>query len=214
VSFFDRPENAAAALASRLSTVPTNLQDLIGMNIALILIVAVNIVSNVILAIVVGWKLGLVITFGALPFIFGSGYLRVRMEMKLNENTSLLFADSARYASEAVGAIRTVVSLTMEDTITSNYRERLSSLTQTTLQSTLWTMLWFSLAQSIDLLAMGLAFWYGGKLMSTGEYNTNQFFIVFIGIIFGGQAAGQLFSYTTSMSRVFYFYFTKPTNGN
>lgn len=31
ISFFDRPENAGATLASRLSTDPAGLQDLVGM---------------------------------------------------------------------------------------------------------------------------------------------------------------------------------------
>jgi ATP-binding cassette subfamily B (MDR/TAP) protein 1 len=31
---------------------------------------------------------------------------------------------------------------------------------------------------------------YGGQLISTGEYSTTQFFIVFIGVVFSGEAAG------------------------
>lgn len=46
---------------------------------------------------------------------------------------------------------------------------------------------------------MALAFWYGGRLLSEGVYNTQQFFIIFVAIIFGGQAAGFLFGYTLSM---------------
>lgn len=42
---------------------------------------------------------------------------------------------------------------------------------------------------------------YGGRLISYGEYSTTQFFIVFIGVIFSGEAAAQFFSYTTSLTK-------------
>jgi ATP-binding cassette subfamily B (MDR/TAP) protein 1 len=42
---------------------------------------------------------------------------------------------------------------------------------------------------------------YGGRLISTGEYTTTQFFVVFIGVIFSGEAAAQFFSYTTSLTK-------------
>lgn len=42
---------------------------------------------------------------------------------------------------------------------------------------------------------------YGGRLISFGEYTTTQFFIVFIGVIFSGEAAAQFFSYTTSLTK-------------
>jgi ATP-binding cassette subfamily B (MDR/TAP) protein 1 len=45
---------------------------------------------------------------------------------------------------------------------------------------------------------MALTFWYGGRLLSEGEYSSQQFFIIFVAIIFGGQAAGFLFGYTLS----------------
>ena len=45
---------------------------------------------------------------------------------------------------------------------------------------------------------MALAFWYGGRLMTFGEYNSEQFFVIFIAVVFGGQAAGFLFGFTMS----------------
>ena len=42
---------------------------------------------------------------------------------------------------------------------------------------------------------------YGGKLVSTGEYSTQQFFVVFIAVILGGENAAQFFAYSTSISK-------------
>jgi ATP-binding cassette subfamily B (MDR/TAP) protein 1 len=48
---------------------------------------------------------------------------------------------------------------------------------------------------------MALGFWYGSRLIANGEYTSAQFYIIFIGLIFAGQAAGQFFSYSTSLTR-------------
>jgi ATP-binding cassette subfamily B (MDR/TAP) protein 1 len=44
-------------------------------------------------------------------------------------------------------------------------------------------------------------FWYGGRLISTGEYTNTQFFTVFIGVIFSGEAAAAFFTYTSSLTK-------------
>ncbi|PTB63095.1 P-loop containing nucleoside triphosphate hydrolase protein [Trichoderma citrinoviride] len=61
------------------------------------------------------------------------------------------------------------------------------------------SMVWFALSDSIDLLCMALAFWYGGRLLSFREYTTTQFFIVFISIVIGAQTTGQFFANSPGM---------------
>lgn len=48
---------------------------------------------------------------------------------------------------------------------------------------------------------MALGFWYGSQLLASGEYTVSQFFVIFISAVFGGQAAAQFFSYTTSITK-------------
>lgn len=64
MAFFDNEANASGALASNLSTYPSDLHELMGFNIMLILLNVVNVLASSILALVVGWKLGLVVVFG------------------------------------------------------------------------------------------------------------------------------------------------------
>ena len=64
MAFFDDEANASGALASNLSSYPSNLLELMGFNLMLICINLVNVISSSILAIAVGWKLGLVVVFG------------------------------------------------------------------------------------------------------------------------------------------------------
>lgn len=42
---------------------------------------------------------------------------------------------------------------------------------------------------------------YGGKLVSSGEYTAEQFYTIFIAIVFSGEAAALFFQYTTSITK-------------
>lgn len=201
VQFFDRAENTTGALASRLSSQPTQLQELFGFNLAVIFIVIVNLTSSCILGLAMGWKLGLVVICGGMPCLVFAGYLRIRLEMKMNNDTSKRFADSAALAGEAVSAIRTVSSLALERRVLERYGEKVDRIVQISIPAIVHTMFWFALTQSIEFLVLALGFWYGCKLLSTGEYTMKQFYIVFLGTFFSGQAAGQFFSYTTSITK-------------
>ncbi|KAK4694318.1 ATP-binding cassette, subfamily B (MDR/TAP), member 1, partial [Lecanoromycetidae sp. Uapishka_2] len=201
MDFFDRPENTSGALTSKLSALPTQLQELVSVNILLIFIIFINIVSSSALAIAYGWKLGLLIVFAGLPPIVMSGYLRIRLETRIENINSESFAESASLASEAVTAIRTVASLTLEKPILDQYSGMLDSIVRRSIKSLLWTMFWFALSQSLDFLVEALGFWYGGQLLASGEYTTEQFYIIFIGVLFAGQAAAQFFGYSTSLTK-------------
>lgn len=54
MAFFDHETNASGALASNLSSYPTNLLELMGFNLMLIFINVINVLSSSILAIAVG----------------------------------------------------------------------------------------------------------------------------------------------------------------
>ncbi|RYC77109.1 hypothetical protein BFJ63_vAg20017, partial [Fusarium oxysporum f. sp. narcissi] len=154
-----------------------------------------------ILAIAVGWKLGLVLTFGALPPLLTAGYLRIRLEFKLDAHNSERFAESAGLATEATMAIRTVASLALERQVVDRFKESLRGIAERSIKSLGWNMFWYALSQSISFLAMALGFWYGGRLMSFGEYSSIQFYTVFIAIIFSGEAAAMFFQFTTSLTK-------------
>lgn len=81
MEFFDRETNTIGALVSKLSSKPTDLQELIGFNIALLITITVNIVASSILAIATGWKLGLTTSLTALPVMSLFGYIRIRLQM-------------------------------------------------------------------------------------------------------------------------------------
>ncbi len=125
----------------------------------LILIVVINLLASSILGLVVGWKLGLIIFFGGLPPLVFSGYLRMKFEAKMNNDSSNRFAESAALAGEAVAAIRTVASLAIEQRILENFGGRVDGIVRNSIPSILNANLWFALSQSFEYLILALGFW-------------------------------------------------------
>lgn len=199
--FFDRPENSSGNITSKLSSVPTSLLELMSQNLGLILNLMVNIVSSSVIGIAFGWKLGLVIVFAGFSLLILAGYVRIRLDQKLEASTGEQFASSAGLATEAVTSIRTISSLTLEGPVLQEYNEVLGNIVAQVIPGLVLTLLPYALSQSIEFLIMGLGFWYGSRLIADGEYSTTQFFVIFIAVIFGGQGTAQFFSYTTSITK-------------
>ncbi len=200
ISFFDLHGHGAAEMTSSLSLHPQRLQSLLSTNLALILVIIVNLLSCAILSLAVGWKLGLVAIVGGMPVLFGAGFLRMRIEMTNHDRVSQIYLECARFASEAVGAIRTVSSLTLEDKVLEGYRNRLAECAEHEVRTKFLSMILYALSESVSLAVSALAFWYGGKLLSEGEYDVTTFFIVFISVVMGSHAAGFLFGFTSGKS--------------
>lgn len=197
MEFFDRV--ASGALVSRLTSDPSNLHDLISVNMGLLISIFVSIISGSIIALAFSWKLALVAIFGAMPLVFAAGFVRMKLDASLAEATAKIFEESARFASDSLSAFRTVKAFTMENTVRQSYEQHLSSSIGALYRKTAIITLFFALSESVELLAAALAFWYGGTLLRDEETTTERFFTVFIAVIVGGQAAGALFGFSSSM---------------
>lgn len=198
IEFFNQPGNTSGALTAKITSIPSSLNDLISANVLLIFIVLVNVTSSSVVAIVYGWKLGLVVVIGGFPPLIAAGYARMRIEVVLERMNADRFSDSATLASESVIAIKTVASLTLESLVIRRYSDLLSGIVSKSIRSLVWNLWFYSLSQAIEFLIMALGFGYGSKLVSRGEYTVSQFYVIFIGVLFAAQAAAQFFSFTAS----------------
>jgi ATP-binding cassette subfamily B (MDR/TAP) protein 1 len=201
IPFFDAPGHSPGSLTSRLSSDCQQLQQLMSTEMSFALIAVVNLVGSIIIAFVYGWKLCLVGLFSALPIILAAGYMRTRIEMQFEADNAKVFENSSQFASEAVGAFRTVLSLIMEDMIAERYNTLLRGHVKDAFKQARFGTLIFAASDSVELACMALAFWYGGTLMARREYDIIDFFVVYMGTVFGAVAAGMWFSVAPNMAQ-------------
>ncbi|KAI3026336.1 hypothetical protein CBS147347_4993 [Aspergillus niger] len=182
IQFFDRPENAAGALASRADAHPTAIYILMGYNMAMILVAIV------------------IIALAGLPPLAGSGYIRIRMEGAMEARNSKRQTVSATIASEAITAIRTVASLSIEKHTLNRYAKELDQACSDSQKTILLMMLPFAFTQTVEYCFLALGFWYGCRLLSFGELGLFEFFVAFLGVYFSGQKASMIFASCTSIT--------------
>ena len=138
---------------------PTQLQQLLGINMAVVLIALFNITGSIALSLYFGWKLTLLAICTTMPIILFSGYLRIRYEVQFESMNQSVFAESSKFATEAIGAIRTVSSLTLESSICRRYEELLKNQSKLSLRKARWSCFVFALSDSIAILCMAFILW-------------------------------------------------------
>ncbi|KAJ5420688.1 hypothetical protein N7465_003207 [Penicillium sp. CMV-2018d] len=201
VPFYDLNDNASGSLVSRLATDPKQIQDLVGVNGVFPVISLCSMIGCIAIAFSFGWKLSLVATFAALPFVFLAAFMRIRYELEFDSMNAAVYSGSSQFAAEAIEAFRTVSALTMEDSILKRYSNLLQEQQKKAFRKAWLATLVFAFSDSVELCAMALTFWYGGQLLASREYEPVSFFVVYMSIILGGQQAGQFFSYGPNIAQ-------------
>ena len=191
ISWFDEEDHSVGTLTGQLGSDPQQLQELLGVNIAFPLIAIFNLTGCTVISFVFGWKLSLVIFFASLPVIMTAAFLRTRFEILFVAMNEKVFAESSKFAAEAITSFRTVTALTLEETISKRYKTLLDGHIHEAFMKARFTILVFSLSNSLEFCSMALGFWYGGQLLARREYKPLQFFIIYAALIQGAQAAGQ-----------------------
>jgi ATP-binding cassette subfamily B (MDR/TAP) protein 1 len=201
IVYFDSEGNSSGTLTSNLSTDPSQIEKLMGGEMSMSYVSVFNIIGSLIISFIFGWKLSLLGVFTIMPIILVAGYFRVRLEMQFEKMNAAVFAESSQFGTEAISAYRTVTSLIMEDSITDRYDTLLRDHVAAAFRKAYLATLVFALSDSIEMLCQALCFWFGGRLMASREYNLAQFFVIYMAVIQGSQAAGVWFSFSPNVAQ-------------
>ncbi|CAD0111733.1 unnamed protein product [Aureobasidium uvarum] len=219
ISFFDKDSNSHGTLSSRIAGDAKSLEEVFGLNLALALSGMFNVIGCIIISLIFSWKLGLVALFVTMPIMLSSGFWRYRHDVQFDKMNSKVFAESSQFATEAIGAIRTVSALTMESIITKRYAKLLAEHVQAAHTKALWTSGLYGFADSAGLGCQALIFWYGGRLLASGEFGFEAFFVCYMAMIQGAEAASQVLSVapntaqaTAAANRIFEIQASANTN--
>ncbi|KAI1339085.1 ABC transporter-like protein [Xylariaceae sp. FL0016] len=201
VSWFDGDGCSIGALTGLLVSDPSQLQQLLGTNMAFAIISIFSVIGCLTISFYFGWKLTLVALSCAMPLALGAGFFRVRVEKGFEAMNLKVFAESAKFATESVGAIRTVTALTLEDSISTSYEELLQDHVKKAFKRARLATIVYSASDSLPLLCMAFVLWYGGRLLVAGEYITFQYLIVYISVVQGAIGAGQWLSFLPNIAQ-------------
>ncbi|RIA79822.1 ABC transporter type 1, transmembrane domain-containing protein [Glomus cerebriforme] len=200
ISFFDKEINNVGALTSSLSMNATEISGLAGITFGTILQILSTIIVGIIIALIVGWKLTLVV-MTTIPLLIIAGYYRFAMMSGFKARTQKAHAKSAQLACEGTANIRTVASLTREEDLWKLYSKNLDEPMKAGYRNAIFGSITYGISSSVNYLANALAFWYGARLFAEGEYDLFRFFTVFMAVLFGAMSSGRIFSYAPDITK-------------
>ncbi|KAL0264987.1 hypothetical protein SLS55_000943 [Diplodia seriata] len=201
LAFFDADAHSHGALTARVAGDVKQLEECLGLNAAMLLGGVFTVAGCVATALAFGWKLGVVAMCVTMPVMLASGFWKYRHEVRFDEMNAAVFAESSQFATEAIEAMRTVSALAMENAIADRYRALLDGHVRAASRRAKWTAALFGFADSAGLGCQALIFWYGGGLLAKGEYSMEAFFVCFMAIIQGAEAASQVISIAPSAAQ-------------
>jgi ATP-binding cassette subfamily B (MDR/TAP) protein 1 len=163
ISFFDKEDNNVGGLISVLTS---NVTDIGGLASALgsISRILATIIVGIIVALIIGWKLTLVV-MTTVPILMVAGYFKFKMMAGFKSRTLKIYGKSAQIACEGTSNIRTVASLTREEDLLKIYSNMLDGPMKEGLHNAIFGSLIYAAASSINFLGNALAFWYGIHLV-------------------------------------------------
>jgi ATP-binding cassette subfamily B (MDR/TAP) protein 1 len=149
--FFDHENYTAGNLIASLSLHTKQIQNLVNI-LGFLLVAFVSIISCSILALATEWRLALVGLFGSLPVIVFAGYLRIHTGARKSKSLSEPLFNSAQYAAEVIGAVRTVAALTMEAEVCQQLEKKMAEGLSLFYKSIFTTMPLFAFSESGNFL--------------------------------------------------------------
>lgn len=167
IGFFDKEANGVGALSSKLSTDAANIQGATGQRVGVILQSIATFCLAIGLSMYYEWKLGLV-TASFTPLILIAMFFERRNTSGKNDSRDKALQKSTRIAVEAVGNVRTVASLGLEDKFHHIYIAELLPNYKSSLRKVHWRAIVFGLSKSLLFFAYATAMYYGGFLIRDG----------------------------------------------
>ncbi|CAG7996395.1 unnamed protein product [Penicillium salamii] len=194
-AYFDDDGHSHGTLVARTRDDPQKLEEMMGMNLAQVFIAVFNIIVGIIISLAYTWKLALVSLCAVALICVLSGYIRFRYEVQFEDMNDAVFEESSQFASEAIGAFRTVTSLTLEDSITDRFRSLCQGHVVSAYKKARWVSVILGFSESTNLGCQALMFYYGGRLLTQGEIDNMGFFLCLMAIMNAAEGFGKSLSF-------------------
>lgn len=183
VAFFDEDKNTSGNLTNSLADDTQKISGLIGGCLGTVIQSISTLMTGYVIALCYGWKLSLVV-IAATPLTLSAGYIRLKLVLLKDAKIKKAHQGAAARAVEAAASIRTVASLTREESCIADYETSLKEPAKISHKTAFVGNILFSLSQSFMFGVIALAFWYGSKLLLDGTYESSAFFTILIAVVF------------------------------
>ncbi|KAE8332886.1 P-loop containing nucleoside triphosphate hydrolase protein [Aspergillus sergii] len=195
--FFEDKDHSAGAMVSFLSSGTPKVTGISGTSLGLVVESVVMLATGITVGCIFGWKLG-VAAMATVPLIAISSFLQYYIEAQVQKHVKRE-TNAVVIAQEAFSSIKTVTILGLQTTIIEVFQRE----SHRDKKSAYWVISasLHACTTSFRILSIAFVFWCGGtRLIATGEYTIQQFFICFAATVWGSQSAATLFAHAPDIA--------------
>ncbi|KAI0844355.1 P-loop containing nucleoside triphosphate hydrolase protein [Daldinia vernicosa] len=165
-SWFDEPANSAIRINECMDRYAEEMRSLVGRFAPQLLVVTIMVVSTVVWALLISWRLTLVSLASAPAFVAATqGHSLVSQKW---ENKCLKAADDvSSILTETFINVRVVRALTLEHFFSNKYERSIRRAFELGAEKSVWTAIPYACSQSMVWFIFALTFWYAIELLTT-----------------------------------------------
>ncbi|KAH9524931.1 ATP-dependent translocase ABCB1 [Bulinus truncatus] len=193
ISWFDDHRHETGILSTQLSVETSVVQGAVKTLVGCLLLSLGNMGTAFVISFIYGWQLTLAL-MGFIPFLILCGLLNVQFLGGAAGGNKKVMEEISKGAMTSVDNIRTVASLTREETFYGNFKDTLQRPFKSNMIKAFIAAFAFSASNSTFYSSMAVCFYYGSRLLKDDDIDFQDIFKVFgcmiiSSIIFGRSVA-------------------------
>ncbi|KAL0079202.1 P-loop containing nucleoside triphosphate hydrolase protein [Phycomyces blakesleeanus] len=189
MAWFDKAGDGS--LNTRLAVDTQMIQDGISEKFGLLVSAIAQFVIGFIVAFAVGWKLA-IIMLATMPLMGGVGGLMGYYTTRYTLKSQTAYAEAGSIAEQVFSGIRTVYAFSLQNRFSDLYNIKLKNAKEIGVRRGIIFGVGMGVFMFLLFATYGLAFWYGAKLVMSGEMIGPMVMVVFFAMIMGAMALLQL----------------------
>ncbi|EYC17794.1 hypothetical protein Y032_0029g1873 [Ancylostoma ceylanicum] len=188
MAWFDK--NESGALTTRMSDGIDRIRDGIGDKLGAMFAYVATFIAGMNVALWNSWQMTLVM-IAFFPVFFGPLTVASKIMAAIVPKEQKAYANAGATAEEVIHGIRTVVAFNGQEKEIKRYDSHLAKGMKYGVRKALLTSFGTAFIMGALFIAMAVSFWYGTKLVISGNITPGTVFAVFWAVIGGAFAAGQ-----------------------
>lgn len=200
MGWYDREENTSAAICARLSTEANMVRSLVGDRMSLLIQAVFGSIFAYALALVLSWRLSLVM-IAVQPLVIGSYYLKSVMMKGMAVKAQKAQKEGSQLASEAVVNHRTITAFSSQKRMIGLFKATLNGPKSESVKHSWFSGIGLFSSQFFNTASTALAYWYGGRLLTQGLILPEHLFQAFLILVFTAYVIAEAGSMTNDISK-------------
>ncbi|KAM6589468.1 hypothetical protein CsatA_012073 [Cannabis sativa] len=200
IGWFDQDDNTSAAICARLANEASMVRSLISDRISLLVQVFFSASLAFIIGLIITWRVAIVM-IAMQPLLVGSFYSKSVLMKSMSRKAQKAQSKGSQLASEAAINHRTITAFSSQKRVLDLFWLSMEGPKKENIKQSWFSGIGLFTSQFLTTAAISLTFWYGGRLINSGQVSSKHLFQAFFLLISTGKNIADAGSMTSDLAR-------------